>query len=64
MESESSTPQVQETKLAEVMVLFGMSFERDPDRLRIFTMLNRNPQSKILSISMHPRPEYDLRTED
>jgi hypothetical protein len=40
-----------------LLLLFGLSFEREPDIVRIETILKCEPDAKVLSISLHPCPK-------
>mmetsp|Transcript_6908 Transcript_6908/g.15825 ORF Transcript_6908/g.15825 Transcript_6908/m.15825 type:complete len:775 (+) Transcript_6908:213-2537(+) len=38
-------------------VLFGLSFERASDMVRIEALLQSDPEAKVVSVSLHPEPE-------
>lgn len=39
-----------------IAVLLGISFEREPDRLRIESFLQCDPFCIVISVSLHPKP--------
>lgn len=45
-----------QTPPTSTLVLFGCSFERDSDMVRIEALLQADPTVKILSVSLHPAP--------
>lgn len=45
-----------EAEPTSVVVLFGMSFERAPDVVRIEAHLQADPTIKVISVSLHPAP--------
>jgi hypothetical protein len=47
------------TKPKHLILLFGLSFERQPDIVRIDAILKCEPEAKVLSISLHPCPQKD-----
>ena len=42
-----------------LLLLFGLSFERKPDIVRIEEILKCEPEAKVLSISLHPSPKQN-----
>lgn len=48
-----------QTEPTNIAVLLGISFEREPDRLRIESFLQHDPTSIVISVSLHPQPKQN-----